>query len=64
MSEPLLSARALAKTYTMGKRALEVLRGVNLEVRARRISRVARRVRRRQEHAAASHRRTRYAERG
>ncbi len=33
MSESLLSARALAKTYTMGKRALEVLRGVNLEVR-------------------------------
>jgi lipoprotein-releasing system ATP-binding protein len=32
MSEPLLSARDLAKTYTMGKRALEVLRGVNLEV--------------------------------
>ena len=32
MSEPLLSARALTKTYTMGKRALEVLRGVNLEV--------------------------------
>jgi lipoprotein-releasing system ATP-binding protein len=32
MSEPLLSARALAKTYTLGKRALEVLRGVNLDV--------------------------------
>ena len=32
MSEPLLSARALTKTYTMGKRALEVLRGVNLDV--------------------------------
>jgi lipoprotein-releasing system ATP-binding protein len=32
MSEPLLSARGLAKTYTMGKRALEVLRGVNLDV--------------------------------
>jgi len=32
MSEPLLSARALAKTYTMGRRALEVLRGVNLDV--------------------------------
>src|SRR5208282_3430862 len=28
----LLSARALAKTYTMGRRALEVLRGVNLDV--------------------------------
>ena len=32
MSEPLLSARALTKTYAMGKRALEVLRGVNLDV--------------------------------
>jgi len=32
MNEPLLSARALAKTYTMGRRALEVLRGVNLDV--------------------------------
>ncbi|MGA3163467.1 MAG: ABC transporter ATP-binding protein [Verrucomicrobiota bacterium] len=32
MNEPLLSTRALAKTYTMGKRALEVLRGVNLDV--------------------------------
>ena len=32
MSEPLLSARALTKTYTLGKRALEVLRGVNLDV--------------------------------
>ena len=32
MNEPLLSARALAKTYTLGKRALEVLRGVNLDV--------------------------------
>jgi len=32
MSEPLLSARALAKTYTMGKRMLEVLRGVSLDV--------------------------------
>jgi lipoprotein-releasing system ATP-binding protein len=32
MSEPLLSACGLAKTYTLGKRALEVLRGVNLEV--------------------------------
>ena len=32
MSEPLLSARAVAKTYTMGKRALEVLRGVSLDV--------------------------------
>jgi ABC-type lipoprotein export system ATPase subunit len=32
MNEPLLSARALNKTYTMGKRALEVLRGVSLDV--------------------------------
>ena len=32
MTEPLLSARALTKTYTMGKRTLEVLRGVNLDV--------------------------------
>ena len=32
MSESLLSARALTKTYAMGKRTLEVLRGVNLEV--------------------------------
>ena len=32
MSEPLLSARGLAKSYTMGERTLEVLRGVNLEV--------------------------------
>jgi len=32
MSESLLSARALTKTYTMGKRSLEVLRGVSLEV--------------------------------
>ena len=32
MTEPLLSARGLAKTYTMGKRALEVLRGVSLDV--------------------------------
>jgi len=32
MSEPLLRARALTKTYTMGKRSLEVLRGVELEV--------------------------------
>src|SRR3989440_4631346 len=33
MSEPLLSARNLHKTYTMGKRSLEVLRGVDLELR-------------------------------
>ena len=32
VSENLLSARALTKTYTMGKRSLEVLRGVDLEV--------------------------------
>jgi len=32
MNDPLLSARALTKTYTLGKRALEVLRGVNLDV--------------------------------
>jgi ABC-type lipoprotein export system ATPase subunit len=31
-NEPLLSARALTKTYVMGKRALEVLRGVDLSV--------------------------------
>ncbi|HKI68210.1 MAG TPA: ATP-binding cassette domain-containing protein, partial [Verrucomicrobiae bacterium] len=34
MSEPLLSARAVTKTYSMGKRSLEVLRGVNLDVAA------------------------------
>jgi lipoprotein-releasing system ATP-binding protein len=32
VSELLLSARALTKTYTMGKRSLEVLRGVDLDV--------------------------------
>ena len=32
MSEPLLSARGLSKSYVMGKRTLEVLRGVDLEV--------------------------------
>src|SRR5258706_10676197 len=32
MSEPLLSARAVTKTYTMGRRTLEVLRGVSLDV--------------------------------
>ncbi|MGA2800811.1 MAG: ABC transporter ATP-binding protein [Verrucomicrobiota bacterium] len=32
MNEPLLSTLALAKTYIMGKRTLEVLRGVNLDV--------------------------------
>ena len=33
MSEPVLSARSLTRTYTLGKRALQVLRGVNLDVR-------------------------------
>ena len=32
MSEPLLSARGLTKTYAMGKRVLEVLRGIDLDV--------------------------------
>jgi ABC-type lipoprotein export system ATPase subunit len=32
MNEQFLSARALTKTYAMGKRSLEVLRGVNLEI--------------------------------
>src|SRR5512136_3082055 len=32
MSEPLLSAKGLHKTYTLGQRSLEVLRGVDLEV--------------------------------
>jgi ABC-type lipoprotein export system ATPase subunit len=32
MSESFFSARALTKTYTMGKRSLEVLRGVDLDV--------------------------------
>lgn len=32
MSEPILSAHAVTKTYTMGRRSLEVLRGVSLEV--------------------------------
>jgi ABC-type lipoprotein export system ATPase subunit len=32
MSEPLLSARALTKSYAMGRRSLEVLRRVNLDV--------------------------------
>lgn len=32
MSEVLLSARNVSKTYAMGKRTLEVLRGVSLEV--------------------------------
>ena len=32
MSEPILSARGLKKTYAVGKRALEVLRGVDLTV--------------------------------
>lgn len=32
MNEPLLFAHALAKSYTMGRRTLEVLRGINLQV--------------------------------
>jgi ABC-type lipoprotein export system ATPase subunit len=32
MNEPFLSARALAKSYTMGRRTLDVLRGVSLDV--------------------------------
>lgn len=32
MSEPLLSARAVTKSYAMGKRTLEVLRSVSLDV--------------------------------
>ena len=32
MSDPLLSARNLSKTYSMGERTLEVLRGVTLDV--------------------------------
>jgi lipoprotein-releasing system ATP-binding protein len=32
MNNSMLSIRALAKTYTMGKRKLEVLRGVDLEI--------------------------------
>jgi len=32
MNEPLLSAHALTKSYTLGRRTLEVLRGVNLDV--------------------------------
>src|ERR1035438_1016787 len=32
MNDALLSARGLTKTYTMGKRSLEVLRGVDLTV--------------------------------
>ena len=32
MNEPLLSAKALTKSYIMGRRTLDVLRGVNLEV--------------------------------
>jgi predicted ABC-type transport system involved in lysophospholipase L1 biosynthesis ATPase subunit len=33
MSDVLLSARGLHKTYTLGRRSLEVLRGVDLELR-------------------------------
>ena len=32
MIDPLLSARGLSKSYTMGRRTLEVLRGVDLDV--------------------------------
>jgi len=32
MSDILLSARGLCKTYTLGKRSLEVLRGVSIEI--------------------------------
>ena len=32
MNELLLSARGLTKTYVMGKRSLEVLRGVDVEI--------------------------------
>ncbi len=32
MNEPLLTARALTKSYELGKRTLEVLRGVSLDV--------------------------------
>jgi len=32
MTESLLSAKALTKSYTMGRRTLDVLRGVNLQV--------------------------------
>ncbi len=32
MNEPLLAAKNLSKTYLLGKRTLEVLRGINLEL--------------------------------
>jgi ABC-type lipoprotein export system ATPase subunit len=32
MSEPFLSAKDVGKTYMLGKRALEVLRGINLDI--------------------------------
>src|SRR5215475_10106614 len=32
MSEPLLSAKGVHKTYLLGKRSLEVLRGIDLEL--------------------------------
>ncbi|HYV26233.1 MAG TPA: ATP-binding cassette domain-containing protein, partial [Candidatus Eisenbacteria bacterium] len=32
MSEPLLSGRGIHKTYTLGKRSLAVLRGVDVEL--------------------------------
>jgi ABC-type lipoprotein export system ATPase subunit len=34
MNEALLSAKGIHKTYTLGKRSLEVLRGVDVELRA------------------------------
>lgn len=34
MSEPILKARELRKTYQMGRNLVEVLRGVNLEIQA------------------------------
>jgi ABC-type lipoprotein export system ATPase subunit len=33
MSDPLLSAKGIHKTYTLGRRSLEVLRGVDVELR-------------------------------
>ena len=32
MNDPLLSARGLTKTYVMGRRSLEVLRGVDVDI--------------------------------
>ncbi len=64
MNEPLLSARGLSKSYAMGRRTLEVLRGVNLDVARGEFLALARRVRRGQKHPAPSDWRTRFAERG